>query len=77
MPFSRLIVCAVIVIGGLLLVMHGRSLPTWQEEDRKDDSFLYEIFHGPPRFFRARAILIGVILMIAGVIGLLSAIFFG
>ncbi len=64
----------VLLVVGQLILMHGRGLPNWQEEE---ECFQNEILHGQPGFRRARAILGGIILMIAGVIGIISTIFSG
>lgn len=60
----------VLIGGGVMLMMHGRTLPTWQEEEEHQLSkgFLYELIFGPPGYGRARGLFGGVVLILMGIL---------
>ena len=68
----------ILMIGiGVMFLMHGRTLPTWKEEEEagRDDSFLYELLQGPPGFNRSRAIGGGIGLIGGGILVVLGSLF--
>lgn len=72
----QLFVCLLLIGGGVMLLMHGRTVPTWQEEEKegRDNSFLHEFLYGPPGYGRVRAIGGGIVLTAGGVVGLIVSI---
>lgn len=64
------------IAGGVMLLMHGRTLPTWKEEEEqgRNDSFLYEFFNGPAGYNRSRGIVGGFALIAGGLFMLIAAL---
>jgi len=75
MAIFQILLAMILVGAGILLFKHGQGLPTAEEESDRDSSFLYEFFFGPPGYKRVRALISGVVLMFAGVLVIVAALF--
>ena len=58
-------------IVGVVLVYVGRALPRHDDEEWKWDFWTHEFVSGPPGYQRASVIVLGSVLIFAGVIGII------
>lgn len=63
------------LIVGLVMVKIGSTMDTYAEEEWKADHWWRELINGPPGYYRAMTIIMGVVLIIVGAIGMLYALF--
>lgn len=70
------VVSTLMIVVGVGFLMHGRTLPTWKEEEEKgrDDSFFYEFLYGPPGSSRSKSIGGGIGLIGGGLLMLTVAL---
>ncbi len=70
------LVSTLIIVVGVGFLMYGRTLPTWKEEEEqgRNDGFLYEFFNGPAGYNRSRAIVGGFALIAGGLFMLIAAL---
>jgi hypothetical protein len=61
------------IIAGSFAVLFGRTLPTAVEDERKEG--WREWLYGPPGYYRASAIFLGVILALIGIMGIIIEVF--
>jgi hypothetical protein len=70
---SGTIAFIVFIIAGSFAVLYGRTLPTAVEEERKEG--WREWLYGPPGYYRASTIFLGLVVTLIGIMGLIIEVF--
>ena len=67
-----------ILVVGVLVLLFSRSLGTYEDEEEKwkEEFWFRELIFGPPGYPKATGIILGVLLIIIGLAGAISVLFF-
>jgi hypothetical protein len=65
-----------IAVVGTIVLLFSRTLNTAEEDKWKGEFWFRELILGPPGYYRATGVIMGVLLIIIGVIGFLGTLLF-
>ena len=75
MSIQPITLSIIILILGIVHFLVGRTMKTHAEEEWKEEYWWRELIYGPPGYYRASSIVLGIVFMVTGGIGVVYALF--
>ena len=75
MSIQPITLSIIILLLGIVLLFVGRTMKTHAEEEWKAESWWREAIYGPPGYYRASSIILGIVFMVTGGLGVVYALF--
>ena len=75
MSIQPVILSATILILGIVLTFIGSLMNTHAEEEWKEEYWWREALYGTPGYYRASTMILGMVFIVAGVIGAVYSLF--